>query len=224
MKTSARGSLIREAVMNLLATQEEIELVAACQNLDSLLEAVEAEQPDVVLTDIRMPPDGTDEGIRAAEYLRENWPEMGVVLLSEYSDPVYAVNLLEKGSARRAYLLKERVEDLEQLTGATREVAARGPVIDPLVVDALVNLAGATRDEAWAAGTAVAARTRLNPISTQVTAATETSSSRYMAGSASTTTDESARTSPTAAPSAMRAARGLPACIGVRSFAPTAPG
>jgi DNA-binding NarL/FixJ family response regulator len=131
--------LIREAVTNLLATQEEIELAAACDDLDSLLEAVEAEQPDVVLTDIRMPPDGTDEGIRAAEYLRENRPETGVVVLSQYSDPNYAVNLFEKGSARRAYLLKERVEDLEQLTGAIREVAAGGSVIDPLVVDALVS-------------------------------------------------------------------------------------
>jgi DNA-binding NarL/FixJ family response regulator len=131
--------LIREAVTNLLATQEEIELVAACGDLDSLLEAIDAEQPEVVLTDIRMPPDGTDEGIRAAEYLRENRPETGVVVLSQYSDPDYAVSLFEKGSARRAYLLKERVEDLEQLTGAIREVAAGGSVIDPQVVDALVT-------------------------------------------------------------------------------------
>jgi DNA-binding NarL/FixJ family response regulator len=130
--------LIREAVTNLLASQEEIELVAACGDLDSLLAAIEAEQPDVVLTDIRMPPDGTDEGIRAADYLRENQPETGVVVLSQYSDPDYAVRLFEKGSARRAYLLKERVEDLEQLTGAIREVAAGGSVIDPQVVDALV--------------------------------------------------------------------------------------
>jgi DNA-binding NarL/FixJ family response regulator len=131
--------LIREAVTNLLATQGEIELVAACGDLDSLLEAIDAEQPEVVLTDIRMPPDGTDEGIRAAEYLRENRPETGVVVLSQYSDPDYAVSLFEKGSARRAYLLKERVEDLEQLTGAIREVAAGGSVIDPQVVDALVT-------------------------------------------------------------------------------------
>jgi DNA-binding NarL/FixJ family response regulator len=130
--------LIRQAVTNLLALQEEIELVATCQDLDSLLEAIDAENPDVVLTDIRMPPDGTDEGIRAAEHLREQRPETGVVVLSQYSDPDYAVNLFEKGSARRAYLLKERVEDLEQLTGAIREVAAGGSVIDPEVVDALV--------------------------------------------------------------------------------------
>jgi DNA-binding NarL/FixJ family response regulator len=131
--------LIREAVTKLLASHEEIELVATCEDFDSLLEAIEAEEPDVVLTDIRMPPDGTDEGIRAAEYLRENRPETGVVVLSQYSDPDYAVKLFEKGSARRAYLLKERIEDLEQLTGAIREVAAGGSVIDPQVVDALVT-------------------------------------------------------------------------------------
>ena len=131
--------LIREAVTKLLASHEEIDLVATCEDFDSLLDAIEAEEPDVVLTDIRMPPDGTDEGIRAAEYLRENWPETGVVVLSQYSDPDYAVKLFEKGSAGRAYLLKERIEDPEQLTGAIREVAAGGSVIDPQVVDALVT-------------------------------------------------------------------------------------
>jgi DNA-binding NarL/FixJ family response regulator len=130
--------LIREAVTNLLASHEEIELVAACEDLDSLLETVEAEQPDVVLTDIRMPPNGTNEGIRAAEHLRETKPDTGVVVLSNYSDPEYAVDLFEKGSSRRAYLLKERVEDMEQLAGAICEVAAGGSVIDPQVVDALV--------------------------------------------------------------------------------------
>jgi DNA-binding NarL/FixJ family response regulator len=130
--------LIRQAVTNLLASQEEVELVATCEDLDSLLEAVETEQPEVVLTDIRMPPDGTDEGIRAAEHLREHRPDTGVVVLSQFSDPDYALKLFEKGSARRAYLLKERVEDLAQLTQAIREVAAGGSVIDPQVVDALV--------------------------------------------------------------------------------------
>lgn len=130
--------LIREGVRQLLELQDDIELVAACEDLDSLLEAIDAEEPDVVLTDIRMPPEGTDEGIRAAEYLREKRPETGVVVLSQYSDPAYALALLEKGSARRAYLLKERVSDPEQLVGAIREVAAGGSVIDPQVVDALV--------------------------------------------------------------------------------------
>jgi DNA-binding NarL/FixJ family response regulator len=130
--------LIREAVTKLLESLGDIDLVAVCEDLDSLLEMVAAEQPDVVLTDIRMPPDGTNEGIRAAEYLREKSPETGVVVLSQYSDPDYAVNLFEKGSARRAYLLKERVEDLDQLAAAIRQVAAGGSVIDPEVVDALV--------------------------------------------------------------------------------------
>jgi DNA-binding NarL/FixJ family response regulator len=130
--------LMRKAVTNLLDSDGEVELVATCEDFDSLIETIEAEEPDVVLTDIRMPPDGTDEGIRAAEYLREKRPETGVVVLSQYSDPDYAVKLFEKGSARRAYLLKERVDDLEQLTGAIREVAAGGSVIDPQVVDALV--------------------------------------------------------------------------------------
>jgi DNA-binding NarL/FixJ family response regulator len=130
--------LIREGVKQLLESQDDIELVAACDDLDSLLLAIDAEEPDVVLTDIRMPPDGRDEGIRAAEFVRENHPEMGVVVLSQYSNPAYALALLEKGSARRAYLLKERVSDLDQLVAAIREVAAGGSVIDPQVVDELV--------------------------------------------------------------------------------------
>jgi DNA-binding NarL/FixJ family response regulator len=130
--------LIREAVRQLLELEDDIELVCACEDLDSLLAAIQAEAPDVVLTDIRMPPGGMDEGIRAAEYLREKSPETGVVVLSQYSDPGYALALFEKGSARRAYLLKERVSDPDQLVGAIREVAAGGSVIDPQVVDALV--------------------------------------------------------------------------------------
>jgi DNA-binding NarL/FixJ family response regulator len=130
--------LIREAVTKLLGSHGEIEVVATCEDLDSLLETIEAERPDVVLTDIRMPPEGTNEGIRAAEYLREKSPETGVVVLSNYADPEYAVDLFEKGSARRAYLLKERVEDLEQLARAIAEVAGGGSVIDPQVVESLI--------------------------------------------------------------------------------------
>ena len=103
-----------------------------------LLGAVEAERPDVVVTDIRMPPDETDEGIRAAERIRETHPETGVVVLSQFADPEYALALLERGSARRAYLLKERVNGLEELVGAIREVVAGGSAIDPKVIDALV--------------------------------------------------------------------------------------
>jgi DNA-binding NarL/FixJ family response regulator len=102
------------------------------------MDAVEAERPDVVLTDIRMPPHGVDEGIEAAQRLRRTRPELGVVVLSQYAQPGYALALLEGGSERRAYLLKERVEDLGQLVAAIATVAAGGSVIDPKVVEALV--------------------------------------------------------------------------------------
>ena len=130
--------LVREGVRRLLETRPELEIVAACGDLDSLLAAVEAEKPDVVLTDIRMPPGGLDEGIQAAQRLRETSPEVGVVVLSQYSEPRYALALLESGSERRAYLLKERVEDIEQLVSAIQAVAAGGSVIDPKVVEVLV--------------------------------------------------------------------------------------
>src|SRR5206468_877502 len=112
--------------------------VAVADDYDSLLAAVERERPDVVLTDIRMPPTGVDEGIRAAERLRETHPDVGVVVLSQYAEPRYAVSLLEAGTARRAYLLKERVDDLAQLVAAIEAVAADGSMIDPKIVEALV--------------------------------------------------------------------------------------
>jgi DNA-binding NarL/FixJ family response regulator len=130
--------LVREGVTRLLATEPELELVAVCEDFDSLVAAIESEKPDVLLTDIRMPPTGTDEGIRAAEHLRESSPETGVVLLSQYADPAYALSFLERGSEGRAYLLKERVSDLTQLRNAIVEVHRGGSVIDPKVVEALV--------------------------------------------------------------------------------------
>lgn len=130
--------IVREGVKLLIETSDELELVGVCEDLDQLLEAVESEAPDVVLTDIRMPPTGTDEGIRAAEQLRETHPEVGVVVLSAYAEPAYALSLFEEGSSGRAYLLKERVSDLDQLLDAVRQVAAGGSVIDPKVVEALV--------------------------------------------------------------------------------------
>ena len=110
-----------------------------CSDLDSLLAAVEAGHPDVVVTDIRMPPTGTDEGIRAAATLRETHPEIGVVILSQHDDPAYALALLESGSEGRAYLLKERVSDRGQLASAVEEVARGGSVIDAKIVEALVH-------------------------------------------------------------------------------------
>jgi DNA-binding NarL/FixJ family response regulator len=130
--------LVREGLRRLLETQPDIEIVAACGDLDELLEAVETERPDVVVTDIRMPPTGVDEGIRAAERLRETHPGVGVVVLSQYAQPAYALTLLDTGTERRAYLLKERVDDVEQLVSAIRAVAAGGSVIDPKVVEELV--------------------------------------------------------------------------------------
>ena len=130
--------LIREGVRRLLEAQEDVELAASCGDFDALLAAVEAERPDVVITDIRMPPTGTDEGIRAADRLRTSHPEMGVVVLSQYDDAEYALALLERGSSGRAYLLKERVSRPDQLMAAIREVAQGGSVIDPRVVEGLV--------------------------------------------------------------------------------------
>ena len=130
--------LVREGVRKLIEAQPDLEVVGVCGDLDGLMEAVEAERPDVVITDIRMPPTGTDEGIRAASEIRARHPETGVVVLSQYADPAYAVAFFEGGSNGRAYLLKERVSDIEQLTGAIRQVASGGSMIDPSVVDALV--------------------------------------------------------------------------------------
>ena len=130
--------LVREGIRRLLETHPDLEVAAVCGDLDSLLAAVDAERPDVVVTDIRMPPGDSDEGIQAAEQLRETNPEVGVVVLSQYADASYVLALVRAGSARRAYLLKERVEDLEQLVAAIRTVAAGGSVIDPQVVEALV--------------------------------------------------------------------------------------
>jgi len=130
--------LIREGVRELLATAPDVEVVASCGDMDSLLEAVEREKPDVVLTDIRMPPTETDEGIRAAETLRDTAPDVGVVVLSQYDEPDYALALLERGARGRGYLLKQRVSDLDQLVAALREVARGGSVIDPKIVEGLV--------------------------------------------------------------------------------------
>ena len=139
MAVAEDNLLVREGLERLLGLQPDVEVVASCADLDSLIAAVEADRPDVVVTDIRMPPDHTDEGIRAALQLREKRPELGVVVLSQFSDPAYALALLEGGSERRAYLLKDRIDDVAQLVGAVRAVAGGGSVVDPKVVEALVS-------------------------------------------------------------------------------------
>ena len=130
--------IVREGLREMLAKRAGVEVVAACGDLDELLAAVSEHEPDVVMTDIRMPPTNTDEGIRAAAALRESHPELGVVVLSQYSDPGYVRALFESGSDGRAYLLKERVHDLQELTAAFRAVSSGESVIDPRIVDVLV--------------------------------------------------------------------------------------
>jgi DNA-binding NarL/FixJ family response regulator len=130
--------LVREGIAKLLDGCEDVDVIAFREDLPGLLEAVDQSPPDVVLTDIRMPPTSTDEGIRAAATLRAQHPEVGVVVLSQYAEPAYVLALLEGGSEGRAYLLKERLSDAAQLIGAVREVARGGSVVDPKVVEVLV--------------------------------------------------------------------------------------
>jgi DNA-binding NarL/FixJ family response regulator len=140
--------LVREGVRQLLATAPDVVVVAVCGDRDSLLAAVEAERPDVVVTDIRMPPMGSDEGIEVGVRLRSTSPSTGVVVLSQFADAAYALRLFDGGSAGRAYLLKERVSDLEQLLHAVREVARGGSVVDPKVVEALIAAQSRKRESA----------------------------------------------------------------------------
>jgi DNA-binding NarL/FixJ family response regulator len=130
--------IVREGIRQLLAVDPNVELVAAVGDFDALREACEVHSPDVVLTDIRMPPTNTDEGIRLAGELRDSHPSIGVVVLSQFSDPTYALALLDRGSDRRAYLLKERVHNRAELMAAIRAVADGGSLIDPKIVESLV--------------------------------------------------------------------------------------
>ena len=130
--------LVREGIRRLLEAEPGFEIAAVCGDLDSLLAAVDRERPDVVVTDIRMPPGHTDEGIQAARRLHETNPEVGVVVLSNYASPSYALALLDTGSAGRAYVLKERIHDLYQLVAAIKAVAQGDSLIDPKVVEGLV--------------------------------------------------------------------------------------
>ncbi len=132
-------ALLREGISRLVAADEDFELVGVASDLPQLLAVVGEQLPNVVVTDIRMPPTGTDEGIQAAAWIRQNHPATGVVVLSQYTAPGYAVTLLEHGSSGRAYLLKERVGSVDELARAIRAVAQGGSVIDPLVVDELVR-------------------------------------------------------------------------------------
>jgi DNA-binding NarL/FixJ family response regulator len=131
--------LVREGLTRLVSSAPDLEVVASCADYDELMAAVEREHLDVVLTDIRMPPTWTDEGVRFANGLRESHPAVGVVVLSQYADPAYVLALFDLGSDRRAYLLKERLRDRAALVSAVRSVAAGGSAVDPKVVEVLVS-------------------------------------------------------------------------------------
>ena len=133
------NTLLREGLSRLIDGDGDLELAGVATDLPELLTLISANVPDVVVTDIRMPPTGTNEGIQAAAWLRQHHPSVGVVVLSQYTAPAYAMALLEEGSAGRAYLLKERVAGANELSRAIQTVASGGSVIDPLVVDELVR-------------------------------------------------------------------------------------
>jgi DNA-binding NarL/FixJ family response regulator len=130
--------LVRQGTAALLAEVPEVELVRLVEDPQALLVAVEELAPDAVLTDIRMPPTGTDEGIRAAKRIRADHPDVGVVVLSQFADEEYAYELLKDGAEGLGYLLKERVADVDELVRALTEVSRGGSVLDPKIVEALV--------------------------------------------------------------------------------------
>ena len=130
--------LVRDSVQRALSTDPDVTVVGAAEDYDSAVDLVETHRPTIVVTDIRMPPTSTDEGIRLARWMRTAHPDIGVIVLSQYADPQYAAGLLEDGTAGRGYLLKERVSHFDELNDAVRQVAAGGTVLDPLVVEALL--------------------------------------------------------------------------------------
>jgi DNA-binding NarL/FixJ family response regulator len=131
--------LVRQGIRRILESAPDLTIVAECGDGDELLAAVDADPPDVVITDVRMPPSGADEGIRIANRLRATHPMVGVLVLSQYAEPEYALALLDGGSDGRAYLLKARVHDRRRIAHAVRDVAGGGSTFDPKVVEALVE-------------------------------------------------------------------------------------
>lgn len=130
--------LVRQGVTSLLTEVEDIDVVAVATNFASLIGSVDDHLPDAVLTDIRMPPTNTDEGIEAARRIRADHPGVGVVVLSQYVEEDYVFDLLAEGVAGMGYLLKERITDLDELVRALREVSRGGSVLDPVVVESLL--------------------------------------------------------------------------------------
>jgi DNA-binding NarL/FixJ family response regulator len=131
--------LVRQAMRQVLDGADGIEVVAVCEDGDALMDAVDRLLPAVVVTDVRMPPSGDDEGIRIAAALRANHPEVGVVVLSQYLEPRYGVDLLAEGAEGRAYLVKERIHDRAELVTAIEVVARGGSMIDPSMVAMLMR-------------------------------------------------------------------------------------
>ena len=131
--------LVREALVHVLEAAPGVEVIASCDDLDSALAVIDEQLPDVVVSDIRMPPTLTDEGMRLAAYVRERHPAMGVVILSQFPDPKYGLALFDDGSDRRAYLLKERVSHRGQLVAAIQAVAEGGSMIDAKIVQGLIE-------------------------------------------------------------------------------------
>jgi adenylate cyclase len=131
--------IVREGVRALLSISGDVEVVGVAGDYDELLAGAAEHLPQVVVTDIRMPPDFTDEGIRAARIVRKLHPGTGVVILSQFDEPEYAISLLSEGAAGYAYLLKDRVGDGDQLARAVREVSTGGSMLDPRIVEALTK-------------------------------------------------------------------------------------
>ena len=154
--------IVREGVRALLGLEADLEVVGTADDYDSLIAGAEAAAPQVLVTDIRMPPSFQQEGINAAKEVRKRHPGTGVVILSQYDDPDYAISLLSDGAAGYAYLLKDRVAEGNQLARAVREVAAGGSVLDPKIVEALAA-AGHRRQRAHRRRRGAAARGRRGP-------------------------------------------------------------
>jgi DNA-binding NarL/FixJ family response regulator len=130
--------LVRDSVSRALSINPDVAVVGVAEDYDSAVELVQEHRPTILVTDVRMPPTSTDEGIRLARWMRTAHPEVGVIVLSNYADPSYATGLLEAGTAGRGYLLKERISHFDELAEAVRQVAGGGTVLDPLVVEALL--------------------------------------------------------------------------------------
>jgi DNA-binding NarL/FixJ family response regulator len=130
--------ILREGLARLLV-EAGFEVVGLASDADGLYAIVERSRPDVAVIDIRMPPTYTDEGLQAAKLIRERWPETGILVLSQFVQARYAVELLANGTERVGYLLKDRVSDLDELTTSVRRIGDGGSVIDPAVVAQLVG-------------------------------------------------------------------------------------